>query len=288
MKNRARIVLAVLILLVFANVVQATYNWYYTDGLTSINGSYWTQNGSLTAGSTGVTTTTAGSLVSGVTAPTYPNDYQVNATINLPGNTSGGYYGILLRATSNGMMSASSTQGSFYLLELQNPTFSNGTCSAVLALQKVVSGVPTTLYSGATWCSSSFTIGATISGSGLMLFANRTFVASINDTSSPITSGQPGINVRSAPAGNTIGVTMLGVADKVAPNSIDRNNIATSSYPNRIDMQWKGAADDANGSGLAITIIYRGSSNLNSFPSNIGEFTDNSTSLGPQPGREIL
>ena len=264
----------VLMLMVVAGQAWGAYNWYYTDALTSVNGTYWTQNGSISAGFAGITSSSAGSLVSKVTAPNYPNDYQVNATINLPNNTSGGNYGVMFRATSNALMS-SAGQGTFYLLELQNPTFSNGTCSATLAFYKVVGGISTQLYSGASWCSSSFTIGATVLNGGMVLFLNHTFVTSMPD-SSPITTGQPGVNIRNAPAGNTIGLTSLGAADVTPPGTIDMNNMSTSSYPNRIDMQWKGVADNTDGSGIAITIIYRGSTALNGFASNIGEFTDNS------------
>ena len=261
----------VLILLAVAGQAWGAYNWYYTDALTSVNPTYWTQNGSVTAGSTGITSATTGSLISTVSAPSYPNDYQVNATINLPNNTSGGNYGIMFRATSNA--STIGSFSSFYLLEVQNPVFSNGTCTATLVLQRWINGAVATLYSGTSWCSSSFTIGVTVSGSGMVLFVNRQFVTSTGDTG--IATGQPGVSVRNAPAGNTIGLTSLGVADKTPPNSVDRNNIWTSSYSNRIDMQWKGAADDADGSGIAITIIYRGSSNVAGFASSIAEFTDN-------------
>jgi hypothetical protein len=89
-----------------------------------INTTNWYQNGSLSAGSNGITSSTAGSLVSKVTAPTYPNDYMVEANISLPGNTSGGNYGIMFRASANAL--ASPATGSFYLAEIQNPTFSGG------------------------------------------------------------------------------------------------------------------------------------------------------------------
>ena len=81
--------------------------------MTSAN-SAWTQNGSVTYTGTGITSSSGGSLVSTQTAPVFANDYQVQATINLPGNTSGGNYGVMLRASSN----AGSGQGSYYLVEI--------------------------------------------------------------------------------------------------------------------------------------------------------------------------
>ena len=240
-----------------AGVTQASYNWYYVDYLTSVNGSYWTQNGSLSSSSNGTTSTTAGSLIYTQPAPTYPNDYQVQSYINLPSGVNGGSYGVMLRATGNALWNPpSSAQGSFYVVEIQNPAWTNGSCSATLALTKSVNGSVTTLYSAASWCATSFALVATINGSNILLDINGQYIAWVVD--SDIASGQPGINIHGAPAnGGTMGLTVLGPGDKTAPNAIDRNNLSTSSYPRRVDMQWKGASDNVDGSGLTVYRIYR-------------------------------
>ena len=80
------------VMLVTINAASAAYNWFYTDALTSNNG-HWYQNGSASFGGTGLTSASGAGLVYNSTAPVYPNDYQVQATINLPNNTSGGKYG---------------------------------------------------------------------------------------------------------------------------------------------------------------------------------------------------
>jgi RHS repeat-associated protein len=271
-------VTSILLLLVTAKLAHAAYVAYVSDPLTSINSTNWYSNGSLTASSAGITSSSAGSLVSKATAPTYPNDYLVTATINLPSNTSGGNYGVMARATSNAMLSLTVATGSFYMLEVQNPTFSGGTCSATLSLERSVPGSIVALSSSVIACSNSFTITLVVSGSTLIWYVNNLFVNSMTDTS--LASGAPGLNVRAAPAGNTMSAANLFPGDHTAPNAIDPHNISTTSYPNRIDFQWKAPADDANGSGIALYLIYRGTMALAGFDAVLGEFTDNTVAAG--------
>ena len=265
-----------LVLLCGTGLAYAAYTPYYSDNLTS-NGGSWSQNGSVSFGSAGMSSSSGGGLVTGNYPSSYVNDYQVQATIQLPGNTSGGYYGVMFRATSNAYAAGTTgatAQGTFYLAEIQNPTFdSNGNCSATLALNRVINGSVTLLYSGATWCANSFTLGVAVNGSTIVLLQNGYFVTWTTD--SGIASGQPGVNVRGAPGGNTIGFTWLGPADKTAPNTIDPHNISATSYSDRIDFQWKAPSDNVDGSGLLLVEVFRNGTELNAFSPFGGEFTDN-------------
>jgi len=250
--------LALLALVASVATAQVSYNWYSVDYMTPFYGPNWTQNGSLTSTSSGTTSTTAGSLISTVTAPTYPNDYQIQSYINLPSGVNGGNYGIMFRATTNALWNPPSTaQGSFYIAEIQNPTWTGSSCSATLVLTKSVSGVVTTLYSAATWCSTSFALMVTTNGSNILLDQNGQYIAWVNDSS--LASGQPGLSVRGVPSnGGQLGLMVLGPGDKTAPNPIDIHNLSTSSYPNRVDMQWKGSSDNVGGAGLTLYRVYRG------------------------------
>ena len=99
----------------------AAYTYYFSDSLTSINTSNWWQNGSLTAGSSGLTSSDSngGSLVSKVTVPAPgASQYEVKATVNLV--QSGGTYVVYLRASQDAL-SAPSAAGTYYAFELQNP-----------------------------------------------------------------------------------------------------------------------------------------------------------------------
>ena len=129
-----------LALLVAAPALFAVYQYYYSDPLTSIDGSRWWQNGSLTTDSSGLSapTTNGGSLISKVAVPDGTSQYEVAATLRL--TATGGAYSLYLRATQDAL-SGPAASGSYYVVELQNPTFTDGICSATLAVYKRQSGV---------------------------------------------------------------------------------------------------------------------------------------------------
>src|SRR5438552_10806519 len=95
------------------------YSYYLSDTLTSINTVNWYYNGSLTAGSGGLTSSTYGSLISKAPVPGGSSDYEVKLTLAL--TASGGDYLAFLRATSNAMASGV-VAGSYYAVQLINPT----------------------------------------------------------------------------------------------------------------------------------------------------------------------
>jgi len=86
-----------------------------------------------------------------------------------------------------------------------------------------------------------------------------------------ITTGMPGVGVRAAPSMNTMSLVQFGPQDRAAPNAVNTSSIAVSTLPNRVDMQWQGASDDPNGSGIATYQInradvgFKGESNLPHF-----------------------
>ena len=82
------------------SALYGTYTYYYTDTLTSINTTNWKQNGILTAGTGGLTSSDSngGSLVSKVAVPDGSSNYEVNTTLTL--TQSGGTYVTYLRASS--------------------------------------------------------------------------------------------------------------------------------------------------------------------------------------------
>jgi len=235
----------------------AQYNYYYTDAFSSINTSYWTENGSLTASSYGLysTYTNGGSLIFSGTVPGPAGEYEVAAKLNL--NASGGTYVLYLNA-SNNALSGPSPSGSFYDVELQ-PTFSGSSCSASLTLNKYVSGVLTTLSSTA--CSNGMVIRAMhlpYAGSALAVYVSGLLTILAGDSS--LTSGSPGVGARGiAYTGNAIAQAQLGQLDTTAPNAFNNSLIGTSSFANRVDVQSPGTTDNSGGTGIAFYQIYRGS-----------------------------
>src|SRR5262249_42621061 len=74
-----------------------------------------------------------------------------------------------------------------------------------------------------------------------------------------LNSGQPGVGARGTPSGNSISEADFGSLDRVAPNAFNMSLIGSSSFPNRVDLQWAGTGDNVNGTGIAeYTIIKNG------------------------------
>ncbi len=121
MKTPASLAIAALL----AVVAAAYYTNYYEDSFSSIDGTKWYLNGTLSAGSSGLTSTGTGSLISKVAVPGGTSDYQVFTALNLP--TGGGTCYHYLRASTDAL-SGSSPSGSFYSVELRNPTWVGAAC----------------------------------------------------------------------------------------------------------------------------------------------------------------
>jgi YD repeat-containing protein len=233
-----------------------TYPYYFTDTLSSINTSNWTENGTLTAGSGGLTSSNSngGSLISKVAVPDGTSNYEVKTTLTL--TQSGGTYVTYLRASSNAL-SGPAVAGTAYAFEVQNPTFSGSACTATLAMYKIVSAVVTSLGSTGIPCQNGMTIRAiyTARGNQIMLYVNNVPVFGTVDSS--ITSGQPGIGVRGAPAGNSIAEVQLGGIYAGVPSMPPTNEIGVSAFANRIEIQWPGASEASIGPGISRYQIWR-------------------------------
>jgi len=235
-----------------------TYTPYFTDSLTSINNSNWTSNGSLTAGSGGLTSsaTNGGSLISKVAVPDGTSDYEVDTTLKL--TQSGGTYVTYLRATPTALSGPGAT-GTTYSFEVQNPTFSGSACSATLVAYRIVSGSATSLASTGIPCSNGMVIRCVYSANTnqIGVFVNNGLYFWTED--STITSGQPGIGVRSAPSSNSISQVSLFPIYTGTPVMPPVDEIGVSAFANKVEMQWPDASD-GSGPGVAGYNISRNSS----------------------------
>jgi RHS repeat-associated protein len=262
---------------------QGGYQYYFSDTFTSNDG-HWTQNGTVTLGS-GLTSsaTNGGSMISNVAVPDGTSNYEVRTRLGL--TTSGGTYTTYLRATSNALH-GSTSQGSFYAVEVQNPTFSGSSCSATGVIYSVVSGTVTQLTSNTIPCQNGVVLRVVVTPSTIAVYVNGTEYMFTSATSGPA-SGQPGVGVRGAPAGNCIAEADLGPVFTQAPNAVNVSTIAVDASPTRIELQWQGVVDNpANGSGLYAYSIYK---NGTFFESSITpEFVDYSVAAGTTYTYEIL
>ena len=237
------------------NSSSAGYTYYYNDTFSSINAANWTQNGSasvLTGWGLSTTSSGGGSLISKV-AVQGPNsaNYEVNTTVSL--KQSGGYYVQYLRASTNAITGT----GSYYSVELQNPTFNSttGACSATLAGFQSINGTVTQLYSMPIACHDGMQIRTMVVGNIALTTENSTcFTVSL---SSQLSSGQPGVGGRSMPSTNAMIQAEFGPWDNISPSPVNALTFTPWVTPGMVHVEWQGAVDDANGRGVGYYYITR-------------------------------
>ncbi len=227
----------------FAQAPQ-NYAYEYPSLLNPYNSSLWTSNGTSTPSNNMYTSsaTNGGSLIlnQGIAAPS--NCYEVRFTLNL--NGSGGNYFVYLRASSNAQFGSTAT-GTFYAVEITNPTLANGSYTATLNYWKVVNGTVTHLGNDPVYPNAGATVFriVMIQGNGIEVYQNNLFWNSYYDTSSPIPSGQPGVGVNSAPSGNGITAIDIGQLDTTPPYTVNTQLVGTSAWPNYVDIQFPDVLD---------------------------------------------
>ncbi len=239
----ARVVLA---LFLAAGALPA-YDYYFSDSLTTINPASWSQNGSLTPTSSGLTAPDAGggSLISRVAVPDGTAEYEVAASLRL--TQSGGVYVVYLRATPDAF-STDPGYGTYYAVEIQSPVVNGSSCSANMLTYKRSGGVVTLLYSTVVACRPEETVvRAIMHPSGVIVHVNGFYYMWIGDTS--ITTGAGGVGARATPAGNSITLVRLGLRDRNAPSPVNLQTVATSVYPDCAHLQWQ-TPGDGNGTGV--------------------------------------
>jgi hypothetical protein len=143
---------AVFFLLSFCSF--GAYQYYLTESFYSTpNNLYgnWYVNGEVAFGGRGLESpsATGGSLIHQYPVPTPNVGYEVKTRFALW--QSGGIYTMYLNA-SNDALSGPDPRGSYYAIELQNPTVIGYSCSATLAVYKRVNSSVTLLSSGVVSC----------------------------------------------------------------------------------------------------------------------------------------
>jgi hypothetical protein len=244
------------IIVTACSALLGTYTYYFTDSLTSINTSNWYQNGTLTAGTGGLTSSSSngGSLISKVAVPDGSSNYEVKATLTL--TQSGGNYVVYLRASSNAM-SGPAPAGTTYVYELQNPTFNGSACTATLAGSTIINGSVSTLGGTTVPCNNGMTLRViyTAQNNQIAVYVNNTYY--LGATVSSINSGQPGIGVRGAPSGNSIAQVQLGGIYAGTPAMPPTSEVGVTAFPNRVELQWPGATEASSGPGVAFYELFR-------------------------------
>ena len=269
---RSKLNILLLGLILTAGTCFAAYQYTLNDPLTTIY-SWWTRNGSVTATSIGLTTSSSsgGSLI--YTNNVY-TDEELKVTLNMA--ASGGSYVAYVRATTNAWL-GTSAQGTFYAVEVQNPTFTPSGCAATLLVWKNKSGLLSQLASSSVPCRNGMELRAIMISSTLQVLVDN--VSYVSLTVSGITSGRLGVGEYNVtPSGNSISLVSFGAIDRIAPSVPALQSAATLVLPNRIDVQWPGTPDDPNGIGVGSYVITRNGVSWITIPTP--EFSDQAVSPG--------
>lgn len=219
--------------LLVGNCLWAGYQFTYTDNLTAIDSSKWTQIGSLAGGSAGATG--SGSLISKVAVST-GGDYEIRMTIHTANQgPCSGSYSLYARSTPDNSTS--------YVLTIE---------AGNIGLFRKVENSWTELSWLPYACGDGTVMRLFVRGSDVTIWSGPN-TATYHDPS-PIPAGLPGVGISSA---DSIGTVQIGPADYVAPAAISPAAVQTSTAPNRVDLRWPAVADDANGIGLQGYLVYR-------------------------------
>ncbi|HTS46968.1 MAG TPA: RHS repeat-associated core domain-containing protein [Bryobacteraceae bacterium] len=235
----------------------AGYTYDYPNLLNPYNSSNWSLTGSPSPSNNFYTSSTSNgsSVLFGPGLPSPSNSYEVRTTLTL--TASGGHYITYLRASSGSLLAGNT--GTFYAVEVANPTFSGSTCSATLNIYKDTGHGGSPVSSSGIGCSNGMIIRAVVLNFNVVaVYINNLFWTSWGwGDNTPITTGQPGVGVSGAPSGNGISAIDIGHQDTVAPNPLNAQLVGTSSFSNRVDIQFPGDVDDPNGTGIAYYQFFR-------------------------------
>ena len=224
--------------------------YYYSDPVTSIDTTVWTQNGSLKIANQRITSTAlaGGSIVSKLPVPDALAGYEVRGTLGII--NSFGTYSFYLQASPDAL-AGPAARGSAYVYEIANPGFNGSICQATLSAYKMLAGVATLLATAPVSCRSGMDVRAVYSGanSRMGLYVDGILVMSNWDSS--IATGGPGFGVRGATDWDGITRASLGQGDSTPPNLVSAASISTSAVSRRVDLKWPEISDDPYGSGVA-------------------------------------
>jgi hypothetical protein len=232
------------------------YSYYYADNLASLNSAEWSGTGAPSV-LNGLTSPTAGALISQRATPDGTADNEVSFKLRL--NTNCGGYHAYLRATSDALLSSTIIRGTYYAVQISCPILdAEGRARATLVTWRAVAGTVSVVQMIPVTLRADSTVRAVIRGDLNVLFTyiDNVLVQWYQDPV-PIVSGRPGIGVSDSPAANTIAEVKLGAVERIAPSGVDRQTMGVSAYPNVVDLRWNPPADGPTGTGVIRYDVYR-------------------------------
>ncbi len=222
------------------------YRYYLSDKLSTISTDNWAIKGDAASAS-------GSTLISRLAVPDGSSEYEVRAALNL--KESGGVYSIYLHASPDAMAGPAAA-GSFYAVELQNPVFTDKGCTATLAISKRSSESVTSLHSETVACHDGMVLRAVSGADGhIGVWLDHWNLTMVDDAE--VAAGQPGVGVRSAPAGNSWAAVDLGQLDRLAPGPLSPADVQVKASAHSIELTWPRITDDPDGIGMGIYTISR-------------------------------
>ncbi len=174
-------------LTVLAAALAWSYWYHQSDVFTSIDSTKWYANGSISGSSIGLVSSGSGggAVISKISVPYSPADYEVRATIQLAGS-GGGDYALYARASND----AAWVAGSYYSAEWYSPACdAAGNCGGWWVFFKKVSNQAPELIGWTYGATSNYTadMRLVVRGTQLYLWMNGAIILTASD--SALTSG---------------------------------------------------------------------------------------------------
>jgi hypothetical protein len=249
------------------------------DNPSTFSSTSWTSNGTVPSWPYPTYTgsfSSAGSLIWVPTVSgTNSNDYGVNTTFTLA--SGGGTFINYLRANSSALASSASCTGSYVSVEIAVPsTYTSGPAAAQLNVNQCSGGSLTSLGSQSRSVLSGSTLRTVVWGTTLWVFLDNQQIWTGSVSASTGQPGFGGYGMTSSAGGFT--QVLIGHHDVTAPSSLIATGLRSSILPTQVSLAWQGAADDANGIGVAGYNVSRNGSALGFYPG--AELGDSTVSAG--------
>lgn len=252
------------------------YSYYYSDTFASVDETQWRMNGFALASPSGLHSPAPGYLAALIKYGTgYSTGHEVRTELTI--GESGGRFQHYLRATEDAMYG--SAYGTYVVVELKDLVVSGGACSATLAVAQRYNDVLTSVASRSVGCTATTELRSVMTYAGkVLVFVNGSLALGPLTVQSMMWNTMPGVGVLSVTGANYMKKAELGGLDQVAPSALAASDVAWSAGANSVDFQWKGAQDDAAGTGVLRYVVYRNNVVLGTAPG--GLFTDATVAPG--------
>jgi RHS repeat-associated protein len=232
----------------------------------------WTGNGAMGSGYPG------GSYMWKNAPAAWNSEYEVRTTLNLTAQPSGAFGGVFQHYLRGQQNAVSGAGGDTILVELQNPTFSGGGCTANLAVYQISGGYAYQALSAPVACTATTVMRSVVyQNIVLILVGNQFFSVPTSGI-----SGAPGYGSWGIPSGNSVSQVEIGPRNTAAPNPINTQSIAASPFPNFVDLRWQEPVD-TTGVGIAYYWVLRSLHGVGDFSYNFDTPTGTATDPNAVP-----